>query len=199
MQTPTLLCCPAPPVRRHDRREDSLRRADRAGRARRASARPQRAPRDFPRRDRAPCRHAMRHRPARSVHRPPDPTPAQRRTVIYDGQRRLLAPRQAASLAGADGYEVRAVQSLIVLLLDHEPSADEIRRIQAQANQAREPVARRPAGAAARLLGEPAPRLREPDRIVAVSPRADLGISPKRAHNLASPARAPRSDPHPCR
>jgi hypothetical protein len=39
-------------------------------------------------------------------------------------------------LAGAEGYEgLVPVQSLIVLLLDHEPGAGEIRRIQAQANQ----------------------------------------------------------------
>jgi hypothetical protein len=58
------------------------------------------------------------------------------RTVICDGQRRLLAAIASAKLAGAEGYEDLApVQSLIVLLLDHEPGADEIRRIQAQANQ----------------------------------------------------------------
>ena len=58
------------------------------------------------------------------------------RTVIYDGQRRLLAAQATIELAGADGYEGLApVKSLIVLLLDHEPSAEEIRRIQAQANQ----------------------------------------------------------------
>ena len=62
--------------------------------------------------------------------------PNQRRTVIYDGQRRLLAAQASGELAGTDGCEGLApVQSLIVLLLDHEPNADEIRRIQAQANQ----------------------------------------------------------------
>ena len=69
-----------------------------------------------------------------------------------------------------------------MLLLDHEPGAEEIRRIQAQANQREEPVARRPAGAARATAGKPAPGYREPDRIAAVC--ADLGISPKRAHNL---------------
>ena len=41
------------------------------------------------------------------------------RTLIYDGQRRLLAAIASAKLAGAEGYEDLApVQSLIVLLLD---------------------------------------------------------------------------------
>jgi len=60
------------------------------------------------------------------------PDASQPRTVIYDGQRRLLAAQASAEHAGADGYAGLApVQSLIVLLLDHEPGADEIRRIQA--------------------------------------------------------------------
>src|SRR5437588_7883124 len=56
--------------------------------------------------------------------------------LIYDGQRRYLAAKASHELAGSDGYEgLKPILSLIVLLLDHEPSADELRRIQAQANQ----------------------------------------------------------------
>ena len=56
--------------------------------------------------------------------------------MIYDGQRRLLAAQASGELAGADRYEgLTPVQSLVVLLLDHEPGTDEIRRIQAQANR----------------------------------------------------------------
>ena len=110
------------------------------------------------------------------------PDPAQPTTVIYDGQRRLLAAQASAELAGAEGYEGLApVQSLIVLLLDHEPSADEIRRIQAQANQ-RECLSLVDQQEQLRDCWEARAGLPEPDRIVAVC--ADLGISPKRAHNL---------------
>ena len=125
------------------------------------------------------------------------PGPAEPRTVIYDGQRRLLAAQASRELAGADGYEGLApVQSLIVLLLDHGPSADEIRRIQAQANQRESPVAPRPAGAAARLLGSPRRATGgRPDRRRVRRPR---DLAQARAQP-PPPARAPRSDPHPRR
>jgi hypothetical protein len=104
------------------------------------------------------------------------------RTVIYDGQRRLLAAQASAELAGADGYEgLASVQSLIVLLLDHAPGADEIRRIQAQANQ-RESLSLVDQQEQLRDCWDARAGLPEPDRIAAVC--ADLGISPKRAHNL---------------
>jgi hypothetical protein len=110
------------------------------------------------------------------------PDPAQPTTVIYDGQRRLLAAQASAELAGAEGYEGLApVQSLIVLLLDREPGADEIRRIQAQANQ-RESLSLVDQQEQLRDCWEARAGLPEPDRIAAVC--ADLGISPKRAHNL---------------
>ena len=110
------------------------------------------------------------------------PDPSQPRTVIYDGQRRLLAAHASAQLAGTPGYEDLApVKSLIVLLLDHEPGADEIRRIQAQANQ-RESLSLVDQQEQLRDCWEARAGLPEPDRIAAVC--ADLGISPKRAHNL---------------
>jgi hypothetical protein len=110
------------------------------------------------------------------------PDPAQPRTVIYDGQRRLLAAEASGQLAGADGYEGLApVQSLIVLLLDHQPGADEIRWIQAQANQ-RESLSLVDQQEQLRDCWEARAGLPEPDRIAAVC--ADLGISPKRGHNL---------------
>ncbi|MEO8968219.1 MAG: ParB N-terminal domain-containing protein [Solirubrobacteraceae bacterium] len=108
--------------------------------------------------------------------------PSQPRTVIYDGQRRLLAAQASAQLAGTEGYEdLTPVQSLIVLLLDHEPGADEIRRIQAQANQ-RESLSLVDQQDQLRDCWEARAGLPEPDRVAAVC--ADLGISPKRAHNL---------------
>jgi hypothetical protein len=110
------------------------------------------------------------------------PDPNQSRTVIYDGQRRLLAAQASAQLAGTEGYEdLTLVQSLIVLLLDHEAGADEIRRIQAQANQ-RESLSLIDQQDQLRDCWEARAGLPEPDRIAAVC--ADLGISPKRAHNL---------------
>ncbi len=110
------------------------------------------------------------------------PDPSHPRTVIYDGQRRLLAAKTSGELAGTDGYEGLApVQSLIVLLLDHQPGVDEIRRIQAQANQ-RESLSLVDQQEQLRDCWEARVGLPEPDRIAAVC--ADLGISPKRAHNL---------------
>jgi hypothetical protein len=110
------------------------------------------------------------------------PDPGHPRTMIYDGQRRLLAAQASGELAGAEGYAGLApVQSLIVLLLDHEPGADEIRRIQAQANQ-RESLSLVDQQEQLRDCWDARAGLPEPDRIVAVC--ADLGISPKRAHNL---------------
>ena len=51
------------------------------------------------------------------------PNPEQPTVVLYDGQRRLLAAQASHQLAGTEHYEALApVQSLIVLLLDHEPS-----------------------------------------------------------------------------
>jgi hypothetical protein len=110
------------------------------------------------------------------------PDPSHPRTVIYDGQRRLFAARASTELAGTDGYEgLMPVQSLIVLLLDHEPGANEIRRIQAQANQ-RENLSLIDQQEQLRDCWDARAGLPEPDRIAAVC--ADLGISPKRAHNL---------------
>ena len=73
------------------------------------------------------------------------------------------------------------MQSLIVLLIDHEPGADEIRRIQARANQ-RESLSLVDQQEQLRDCWEARAGLREADRIAAVC--ADLGISPKRVHNL---------------
>jgi ParB-like chromosome segregation protein Spo0J len=59
--------------------------------------------------------------------------------VLYDGQRRLLAAKASHRLAGGAGFEgLEPVRSLIVLLLRHHPAPDEVRRIQAQVNNARE-------------------------------------------------------------
>jgi hypothetical protein len=110
------------------------------------------------------------------------PDPNQPRTVIYDGQRRLLAAQASPQLAGGEGYEgLTPVRSLIVLLLDHEPGADEIRRIQAQANQ-RESLSHVDQQEQLRDCWEARAGLPEPNRIADVC--ADLGISPKRVHNL---------------
>ena len=126
------------------------------------------------------------------------PDPSQPRTVIYDGQRRLLAAQASAQLAGTEGYEdLTPVQSLIVLLLDHEPGADEIRRIQAQANQREQPVASSTSRSSCATAGTPAPGCPSPTG----SPRyAPTSVSrAKRAHNLRrqlrSPTRSARASP----
>ena len=103
--------------------------------------------------------------------------------TVYEGQRRYLAARKSHELAGTEGYEgLSPVHSLIVLLLDHEPTADEIRRIQAIANNAREAltIVDQQNQFADCWLARAG--LGDEDRIAAVC--ADLGISAKKAHNL---------------
>jgi hypothetical protein len=103
--------------------------------------------------------------------------------VLYDGQRRLLAAKASHRLAGSEGFErLEPVQSLIVLLLDHHPAPDEIRRIQAQVNNAREDLSLSDQQEQLRDCWEARAGLREEDRIAAVC--ADLGISARKAHNL---------------
>jgi hypothetical protein len=108
-----------------------------------------------------PC---IGHRPAH------DPA----RVTLYAGQRRLLAARASERLA-TDGLRP------IVLLVGHEPSPDEVRRIQAQENQREELTL---ADQQAQFADCWAARagLPEPDRIAAVC--ADLGIGAVKAHNL---------------
>ena len=67
------------------------------------------------------------------------------------------------------------MRSLIVLLLDHEPTPDEIRRIQAQANQ-REQLTLVDQQEQFADCWQARAGLREADRIAAVC--ADLGITP---------------------
>src|SRR4051794_11890571 len=104
--------------------------------------------------------------------------PAGQPVVLYAGQRRLLAARKSHELAG-DGLS--PVRHLVVVLLDHKPSADEIRRIQAQENQREELTL---ADQQAQFADCWAARagLPDSDRIAAVC--ADLGIGPVKAHNL---------------
>ena len=102
--------------------------------------------------------------------------------LLYDGQRRLLAANASHELAGTDGFEGLApVRTLIVLLLDHEPTPEETRRIQAQANQREELTLQDQQQQFADCWHARA-GLPDDDRVLAVC--ADLGISPKRAHNL---------------
>src|SRR6516225_10114883 len=103
--------------------------------------------------------------------------------TVYEGQRRYLAAQKSHELSGTEGYEgLKPAHSLIVLLLDHEPNADEIRRIQAIANNARESltVVDQQNQFADCWLARAG--LGDEDRIAAVC--ADLGISAKKAHNL---------------
>ncbi len=61
---------------------------------------------------------------------------APEQVLLYAGQRRFLAAKRSHELAGGEGYEGRKpVAVLLVLLLDYEPTARDIRRIQAQENQ----------------------------------------------------------------
>ncbi|HTT31152.1 MAG TPA: hypothetical protein VMG37_22240 [Solirubrobacteraceae bacterium] len=112
-------------------------------------------------------------------HRPTHDHPT---VLLYDGQRRLLAAKASQELAGTDGFEGLApVRTLIVLLLDHEPTPDEIRRIQARANQ-REELSLLDQQQQFADCWRARAGLPDDDRVLAVC--ADLGISPRRAHNL---------------
>jgi len=110
------------------------------------------------------------------------PDPDQPTVLLYDGQRRLLAAKASHELAGTDGCEaLEPVRTLIVLLLDHEPAPEEIRRIQAQANQ-REELGLVDQQQQFADCWHARAGLADDDRVLAVC--ADLGITPKRAHNL---------------
>ena len=111
------------------------------------------------------------------------------RVILYAGQRRLMAARASHALA-ADGQP--PIASLIVLLLDHEPSADEVRRIQAQENQ-RESLTLTDQQAQFADCWAARAGLRDPDRIAAVC--ADLGIGATKAHNLRRQLTLPGADP----
>ena len=106
------------------------------------------------------------------------PSPGPSRVVLYAGQRRLLAARASHRLAGEG---LTPVRSLIVLLVDHEPGREEIRRIQAQENQ-REDLALADQQDQFRDCWQARAGLPDDERIAAVC--SDLGIAPKRAHNL---------------
>lgn len=57
------------------------------------------------------------------------------KVLLYAGQRRKLAVEASKTLAGTEGYEnLKPLAGLIVLLLDYEPTAGDVRRIQAQEN-----------------------------------------------------------------
>ena len=112
-------------------------------------------------------------------HRPNRRAP---QVTLYAGQRRLLAAQASQRLAGSEGYEgLEPVVSLVVLLVDHEPGAEEIRRIQAQENQ-REELTLVDQQEQFRDAWAARTGLREDERVAAVC--ADLGISAKKAHNL---------------
>lgn len=107
---------------------------------------------------------------------------ADRKVLLYAGQRRLRAAQLSSDLAGTEGHEgLRPLACLIVLLLDYEPTEADIRRIQAQENQ-REDLTIADQQEQFRDCWEDRAGASEAERIALVC--ADLGISPKKAHNL---------------
>ena len=126
-------------------------------------------------------RAADANRTADPMHRPPPRPRTSRRAALRrpaPAARRPSQPR-ARRHRGFEG--LAPVRALIVLLLDHEPTPDEIRRIQAQANQ-REELSLVDQQQQFADCWQARAGLPEDERVLAVC--ADLGISPKRAHNL---------------
>ncbi len=112
-------------------------------------------------------------------HRPGEHEPV----VLYDGQRRYLAATKSHELCGTEGYEgLEPVRSLIVLLLDHAPSPEEVRRIQSQVNNAREDLSLVDQQEQFRDCWQARAGLDDEDRLAAVC--ADLGIGARKAQNL---------------
>jgi hypothetical protein len=110
------------------------------------------------------------------------PDPDEPTVVLCAGQRRLLAARASHALAGTAGFEgLGPLRSLVVLLLDHAPGEDEMRRIQAQEN-AREPLSLRDQQEQFRDCWHARAGLSEADRMAVVC--ADLGISTGKGHSL---------------
>src|SRR5215218_3523464 len=104
------------------------------------------------------------------------------RVLLYAGQRRLRAAQLSAQLTGSDGYEhLTPLSCLIVLLVDYEPTEADVRRIQAQENQ-REDLTMADQQEQFRDCWQDRAGFPDTERIALVC--ADLGISPKKAHNL---------------
>jgi len=102
--------------------------------------------------------------------------------VVYAGQRRYLAARRSHELVGSKGFEgLRPVRSLIVLLLDHEPTPEEVRKIQAQ-EHAREELSVTDQQQQFADCWQARAGLDDDERIAAVC--ADLGYGAKKAWNL---------------
>ena len=182
---PTPPCCPRPALFDVTTVADGAARRARIERValERPRARPQRAPRDLPRGHRAARRDADAHRPARAVHRPPPrPRPADRAPLRRPAP--LLAAQASHELAGTDGLRRPRAgpQPDRRCCSTTSRAPDEIRRIQAQANQREELTLVDQQAAVRRLLGGPRrPARGRPDRRRLRRPRH---LRRKRAHNL---------------
>jgi hypothetical protein len=110
------------------------------------------------------------------------PDPDDPKVVLCAGQRRLLAAQASQTLVGTAGFDGLApIRTLVVLLLDHEPGEDELRRIQAQEN-AREPLSLRDQQEQFRDCWQARAGLTDADRMAVAC--ADLGISVGKGHSL---------------
>jgi hypothetical protein len=90
-------------------------------------------------------------------------------------------PRQPHPRRQPRVRRARPIRTLVVLLLDHEPGEDELRRIQAQEN-AREPLSPRDQQEQFRDCWQARAGLPEADRMAAVC--AELGITAGKGHSL---------------
>lgn len=105
------------------------------------------------------------------------------RVLLYAGQRRLRAAQLSHELTGTEGHEqLRPIMSLLVLLLDYEPTDRDVRRIQSSENNAREALAMADQQAQFEDCWNDRAGAPDDERIALVCD--DLGISPKKAHNL---------------
>src|SRR3954454_13214417 len=124
---------------------------------------------------------ARPHRPARALHRLPAPPGRANGRAMRGPAPSARGPRQSPFAGTAPFEGLSPIRILVVLLLDHAPGEEELRRIQAQENP-REPLSLRDQQEQFRDCWQARAGLPEADRIAVVC--ADLGISTGKGHSL---------------
>ena len=159
-------------------------------------ARRQPAPRNQRRGDRPAREDALLQRPARALHRLA-PRPRRAEGGPADGQRRYLAAKASHGLAGSEYMQGLAepIRSLIVLLLDHAPSPEEIGGSRPTASSARNSPWST-SSSSSTTAGRRAPACANP---TGSPPSAPTWGSPRSARTTSAASSPSPSDPRPRR